>query len=383
MHPLPSDVSELISSIYSAPLDHTKWNGVMTEMATMFDATAAILAFAELRHGPRTTPETEILRWYDHNAGLENIEAYLAHADYDLRTAYGLTRPGQVYVDHEFISDQEMDKHRFYQEFLKPFDLRYTVGVTARTGTNHGIVSNVIRSARQGPAEDHHIALMGMLHAHVAQAVKIGDRLRELSLENAALRNAFDHLSDGILITSGDGKVIVTNRAADRLINARDGVMTVSGILTASHVPTADALRELIAGTARNHLGQSPQATALPIPKPSGGRALHLLAMPVVTSIEAHFGFLDGCPSVFLMVTDPDLRPAPPEERLRAIFGLTGAEARLAAALVTGLSINDYVKETGLTDNTVRWTMKQIQAKTDCRRQADLVRLLVATTKVF
>lgn len=383
MHPLPSDVSELISSIYSAPLDHTNWNGVMTKMATMFDATAAILAFAELRHGPRTTPETEMLRWYDHNAGPENIQAYLAHADHDLRTAHGLARPGQVYVDHEFISDQEMDKHRFYQEFLKPFDMRYTVGIAARTATSQGIVSNVIRSPRQGPAEEHHIALMGMLHAHIAQAVKIGDKLQQLSLENAALRNAFDHLSDGILITSGDGKVIVANRAADGLIKARDGLMTMSGTLTASHGPTADALRDLIAGTAKNDPGQSPQAAALPIPKPSGGRALHLLAMPVVTSMEAHFGFLKGGPSVFLMVTDPDLQPAPPKDRLQAIFGLTGAEARLAAALVTGLTIADYVEETGLTDNTVRWTLKQIQAKTDCRRQVDLVRLLTATTKVF
>jgi len=354
----------------------------MTQMATMFDGTAAILAFAELRHGPRTTPETEMLRWYDHNAGLENIQAYLAHADHDIRTAYGLTRPGQVYVDHEFISDREMDKHRFYQEFLKPFDLRYTVGVTARTETNQGIVSNVIRSPQRGPAEEHHIVLMGMLQAHITQAVKIGDKLQQLSLENAALRNAFDHLSDGILITSGDGKVIVANRAADGLIKARDGLMTMSGTLTASHGSTADSLRELIARTARNAPGQSPQAAALPIPKPSGGRALHLLAMPVVTSMEAHFGFLDGRPSVFLMVTDPDLQPAPPEARLKAIFGLTGAEARLAAALVMGLTVADYVEETGLTDNTVRWTLKQIQAKTDCRRQADLVRLLSATTKV-
>ncbi|MEM9439020.1 MAG: hypothetical protein AAGA73_01095 [Pseudomonadota bacterium] len=355
----------------------------MTKMATMFDGTAAILAFAELQHGPRTTPETKMLRWYDHNAGPENIQAYLAHSNHDLRTAHGLARPGQVYVDHEFISDQEMDKHRFYQEFLKPFDMRYTVGVTARTATDHGIVSNVIRSPRQGPAEEHHIALMGLLHTHVTQAVKIGDRLQRLSLENAALRNAFDYLSDGILIISGDGKVITANRAADELIKSRDGLMTVSGTLTASHGPTADALRELIAKTARNKLGQSPQTAALPIPKPSGGRSLHLLAMPVVTSMEAHFGFLDDTPSVFLMVTDPDLQPAPPEDRLRVIFGLTGAEARLSAALVTGLSIADYVEETGLTENTVRWTLKQIQAKTDCRRQANLVRLLATTATVI
>ena len=99
--------------------------------------------------------------------------------------------------------------------------------------------------------------------------------------------------------------------------------------------------------------------------------------------MEAHFSFLSGRPSTLIVVSDPDQQPTPPEERLRAIFGLTHAEARLAAALVAGHTISEYADESGITENTARWTLKQIQAKTDCRRQADLVRLLVTTTKTI
>ena len=375
-------INEVITSIYSTPLDPTKWTSTVPKMADLLGGMGGILAFANLNAASRTTSETEMVGWYDYNAGTENIDHYLAYADYDLRTAYGLSRPGHVYTDREFITDREMDRNIFYQEFLRPFDMRYTVGVTLPASAGRGIVANIIRTPSQGHATEAEIRLMGMLYPHMAQAVRISEKLEQLSLENAALRDAFDHLADGVFITSGDGKVIVANRAADAMVKARDGLLTVSGVLTASHGPTADALRELIAGTAKNQPGQSPQAVALPLPKSSGGRPLHLLAMPVVTSMEAHFGFLQGGPAVFLMVTDPDQQPVPPADRLKAIFGLTGAEARLAAALVKGLAIADYVEETGITENTARWTLKQIQAKTDCRRQADLVRLLVATARV-
>ena len=377
------EINELITSIYSAPLDSSRWYNVMTGMAHLFDGAASILAFADLKTENRTSPETNMVRWYDHNAGVENMQAYLDHADHDVRTAYGLLRPGQVYVDHDFISDQGISRHRFYQEFLKPFDLGYTVGAAVPTSPRQAIVANVIRGANQSHADDHDVALMGMLYPHIAQAVRIGDKLDRLSLENAALRDAFDHLSDGVFIVAGDGSIITANRAADMMIKARDGLQMVAGLLTASHGPTADKLRKLVAGTTSNEPGQSPQVCALPIPKPSGGRSLHLLAMPVVTSMEAHFSFLSGRPSTFIVVSDPDQQPTPPEERLRTIFGLTNAEARLAAALVAGHTISEYADESGITENTARWTLKQIQAKTDCRRQADLVRLLVTTTKTI
>ncbi|MEZ5931952.1 MAG: hypothetical protein R3F54_08380 [Alphaproteobacteria bacterium] len=84
----------------------------------------------------------------------------------------------------------------------------------------------------------------------------------------------------------------------------------------------------------------------------------------------------------YLDYADHDLRTGHGLARLSAIFGLTPAEAPLAKALVTGSSIAGYAEENGVTENTARWTPKQIQAKTDCRRQADLVRLLVATARV-
>ena len=222
-----------------------------------------------------------------------------------------------------------------------------------------------------------------ILDEHLLQAMQITEKISTINHQQHLLQQAFDRLSDAIFFLGQGNSILIANRAAYALTEAEDGLRALNGTLTACHHSTAAKLRGLVASIDMSAPDQTRRFEALPIPKPSGGRPLHLLAMPVIASMEEQFGvFLSGRPSVLLVVSDPDRQPAPPEDRVQAIFGLTPAEAKLAAALATGISPADYAKSAGITENTARWTLKQVQAKTDCRRQADLVRLLMATTRV-
>ena len=49
----------------------------------------------------------------------------------------------------------------------------------------------------------------------------------------------------------------------------------------------------------------------------------------------------------------------------------------MAVAVAEGSPLRDYAEQRGVSVNTVRYQMKQILAKTDCRSQSDLVRLVV------
>ncbi len=222
-----------------------------------------------------------------------------------------------------------------------------------------------------------------ILDEHLLQAMQITEKISTINHQQHLLQQAFDRLSDAIFFLGQGNSILIANRAAYALTEAEDGLRTLNGTLTACHRPTAAKLRDLLTTIGMSAPDQAKRFEALPIPKPSGGRPLHLLAMPAIASMEEQFGaFLAGKPSVLLLVSDPDRQPAPPEDRVQAIFGLTPAEAKLAAALAMGMSPADYAKEMAITENTARWTLKQVQAKTDCRRQADLVRLLMATTRV-
>lgn len=59
-------------------------------------------------------------------------------------------------------------------------------------------------------------------------------------------------------------------------------------------------------------------------------------------------------------------------------FALTPAEARVAFALLDGISLQAYSDEAGIRISTVRWHMRNALAKTNCANQRDLVRLLIS-----
>ena len=62
--------------------------------------------------------------------------------------------------------------------------------------------------------------------------------------------------------------------------------------------------------------------------------------------------------------------------RLQSRFGLTPAEARVAIALAAGDSRADRAQRLGVQLNTVHAHLKQVLAKTGCRRQTQLVALV-------
>ena len=77
-----------------------------------------------------------------------------------------------------------------------------------------------------------------------------------------------------------------------------------------------------------------------------------------------------------LVITDLEARPVPPEDALRAAFGLTPAEARLARRLAGGESLDDAADALGIAKNTARIQLRAVFAKTGTARQGELIALL-------
>lgn len=64
------------------------------------------------------------------------------------------------------------------------------------------------------------------------------------------------------------------------------------------------------------------------------------------------------------------------------LFGLTAAELRLCLSLSEGLSLADFSQRFQVTEYTARSQLKSVFAKTDSRRQSDLVRLIFLLTRL-
>jgi DNA-binding CsgD family transcriptional regulator len=79
-----------------------------------------------------------------------------------------------------------------------------------------------------------------------------------------------------------------------------------------------------------------------------------------------------------IVLFDPELAAERAAEEAQALFGLTRAEAAVVGALLRGRTLREAAAELGVAVNTVRAQLQSVFQKTDVRRQADLVRLLLA-----
>jgi DNA-binding CsgD family transcriptional regulator len=99
----------------------------------------------------------------------------------------------------------------------------------------------------------------------------------------------------------------------------------------------------------------------------------------VLTVAPLRTGFLsDERQLAMIVVVDP-VRHAPSETDLAEFFGLSPAEARVAAALLTGKTLAEIAASSGVRITTVRTQLASILKKVGAERQADLVRILLST----
>jgi DNA-binding CsgD family transcriptional regulator len=85
--------------------------------------------------------------------------------------------------------------------------------------------------------------------------------------------------------------------------------------------------------------------------------------------------FAGGQRCALVFVSDLTAKPASRTRALRALFGLTPAECRLAARLNDGLELRIVAESVGVTTATARFMLKAIFRKTGSHRQSELIQL--------
>jgi DNA-binding CsgD family transcriptional regulator len=102
------------------------------------------------------------------------------------------------------------------------------------------------------------------------------------------------------------------------------------------------------------------------------GRPIVVQVLPAAGLV----GALGETTRAILLLTDLEAQPELPESRLMLLFGLTPAEARLAARLGTGATLEEAAEALQVSLGTARNQLKAVFAKTQTNRQAELIALL-------
>jgi DNA-binding CsgD family transcriptional regulator/PAS domain-containing protein len=357
--------SELLRTLYVAPLDEEQWQRFLTQLCEFTQSTVAMflrndstLGNRMLASGGMPIPE-------------QTDQTYRAEHRYTdpFREAFMRNPRVGVIEGVDLVPREQWIKSDAYRVIAAPFGIEHmTCMVLSISTRTHDLIS-LWRGPERPLLEQEYKELLTMLMPHLQNALKIR---QTLGLAESRARNAeamLDACPTATVLLDGAGRVLHMNESAQRIALACDGFCIRGGHIIPTERSKRAEFGALVAACSAADLGHPGGALALG--RTSKQRPLQLLITPVRPA-----GKLPSQVRVLLLATDPDRTVDFPDAVLRQIYGLTPAETEIANALLTGFSLEEIARLRKVAIATVRSQMKGLMAKTGTQRQGDLVRLL-------
>lgn len=285
---------------------------------------------------------------------------------------------GRIARSHEICSPEQFEQTVFYQEYFRQLNLFHVIHTTVLKEGDITAHMSLSRAKERGVYVDEEAHLISLLVPHLQRAFRIGQVLESLRLERDLLSQALGKLPQGAIIVSRTGQVMFTNPSAEQILAPEDGLLiNRQGSLEATSPSVQKRLRQMIETAGQPESVLPAQCGGLfQLERPSGLRPLSLLIAPLSLEIS-HYNFHQ--PSVVIFISNPEQQTEAVEDRLRQLYGLTPAEARLTIILMRGANIVESAAELQVSQNTARTHLKRIFQKTRTHRQSELVNLLLSS----
>jgi DNA-binding CsgD family transcriptional regulator len=375
MSPDGEPPSALVDRIYDAAAGFCGWDGVLSDLARMLGGSAAVLGVV----GPRCAGRVVqvgvdpacMARYLERHGGRNELEARSASLPV-----------GAVVTDERVMPKAEFQRTAFYDECLRPQGLHSLINLRAARG-EHGAVANVCvaRTAREGGFGAEEVALLSRLAPHLRRAVAVHTRLAEAEGDRRALAETLERLPRAAFLVDGAAAVRHANAAGAALLAARDGGLRADpgegGALRAARAEETAALRRLVAAAVLSRgAGASPPGGHVCLSRPPPRPPLVATAVPLSAAGMAAAG-LSPTATALLLVADTEARAeAASPAVLRETFGLTKAEAGVAARAANGEGVPALAAALAISEGTARLHLHRVFEKTGVHRQAELAAVL-------
>lgn len=356
---------QLIHEIYDAAQSSPAWTEVFQSLQSLL----ALDAWNLLRV---TEGGAEVLAAGGDRMSAEAPARYTAYyAAIDPRLArLQRSAPQTLCVTQREFDARAVSASEFYQDFLLPEGLLYSLGAIVHRTPEHEYIVGLHRGPDRGTFDDIGETRFGRLIPHLHRALQLADELAASRARAGAAEAARDTLPDAVLSIDLQGRVRDANHRAEAML--RDGrVIGLRG--RQLRFTTAEAQSRLASGIERLALAPAPVSFAVGNESAQVGRFSVTLLR--IRSAQPDAGLL-------CLITPLGPRRVATLQQLADLFGVTPAEGRLARALVNGQSVEAYAVSAGIKISTVRTHLRALLIKTGAARQSALVQLIAAIPAV-
>lgn len=370
-----SGPTELIDLVYDAVLDPGLWPRLLQVLAGSLGGASIGMS---LRHPRPGNPGWIVFHDTDPAYDVAYQERFFGIDPFHLRS--GTLSAGSCEVmAGGAIDARALERSEFYNEWMRPQGWlpAPSLGVTLdRDQFGEPIGLGIFRPRGARAYGDRELRLLRVLVPHLQRATRTALRLSTAETEAALAGDALELLPVAALLVHPDGRVVRANRRALALAERGDAIAhSRAGLVLRPHL--SGLLRRLAEAHRTGRIAGAPDEVPhrVSIPRSGDGSPLRVSALPCsarhASGSEGPRGYL------WVLIEDPDDVVLPSVAALESELGLTAAEARLCALLVSGLRLAEAADEVGVSQETVRTQLKSAFRKTGARSQADLIRMLL------
>ena len=274
-----------------------------------------------------------------------------------------------VITQQDAYSAEELARDAFQHEYIRPNGFSAFAGAILVEAPGLVLPVSIERAIGQDPFTRDEVALMNQLFTHLHAAGDLALRVGMASTQRMA--DAFSAAGHPVALLARDGSVLHMNARFERLIG--DGVLVRASRLGSWHCDADRAIEAAISRAVRYEGAEHGPLGSVVMPRRNGLRPLVAQVVPVVGLAHEILHLV----AAIVTVTDLEATGSGPEQAvLEQAFGLTPAEARLAAQIAAGKTLADIAMEEGSARETLRSRLKTIFEKTGTGRQAELTLLL-------
>ena len=360
--------NQLLLDIYGCSQDAARWRSALDHICQELDVSSAVVQKFEER--------AEVLR----QCWTARDSTSLAHADrhdtfinnetnprLDVQRAAPL-RSGAIRRDSDRFAQSSSEMTRL-RDRLHAAGLGHAIGTGFQLSASRSfslILHREVNDAR--PFDEREERFLKELTPHLEQASRLSGELDRMRSSEAALGSALDRLSTGVVLCDRDRRVGWINPAAESVLAGSRELRVARERLCCNDQDDDRAFARLLAD-ARGGAAPARARCAIVIGRRRAA-PVQMMAMPLTLRAPES----DPPEWIALILSRPgDVQPVAAAE-VAELFGLSPAEARLTVALCGGDSVNDYALRRGISVGTARIQLKQVLAKTQTRRQSELVR---------
>ena len=347
----------LIDRVYECSVVPELWPDILDDVAKQVDARGGLLFSAR-----RT------LDWTASKSLTDVFQTYVADgwfANCDRRVCIMSQAQPSFFVEHDFWSESDLDQTPIYRDFFRPRGLGWSAGTGLKMPTGDNVVFSIERDFGRGPIERAYVDHLNALRPHLARSAFLTARLGMQRIAGAT--EALTAIGLPALALDATGAVVETNDLAQALPDYLRW-----GARNRLTLTDRRADQWLSDGLAALGDAQTRPTCSFPVRDADDRPVMVAHLLPIRRTAQDIFG--GGYALLFL--TTLGGKRAPDLALLRSLFDMTPAEARVAAGLAEGRSLEEIALDGHVTVETVRKQLRGVFEKTGCSRQAEVATLL-------